>query len=207
MFTTTTTTTTTITITITIVLHCVLNTQYTYITPILHLYCTNITPRRLAPPVGRRHLSSATYLSLSLYIYTHYIYIYIYRSLRVVSDKIASASRNPVQTGNTTTTPPTTTTTTTTTTNNGRCESRKYSSPGLFFDDLHGTNRDKWCRRERHGSSESLGSAVCGFRPWSAIDGTVRGPRSMAPCVARDRWHRAWPARESRQQGGSWAPF
>ena len=21
---------------------------------------------------------------------------------------------------------------------------------------------------------------------------TVRGPRSMAPCVARDRWHRAW---------------
>ena len=44
--------------------------------------------------------------------------IYMYRSLGVVSDKIASAKRNPVQTGNTTTTPPTTTTTTTTTTNN-----------------------------------------------------------------------------------------
>ena len=24
----------------------------------------------------------------------------------------------------------------------------------------------------------------------------MRGPRSMAPCVARDRWHRAWPLRE-----------
>ena len=47
-----------------------------------------------------------------------YIYICMYRSLGVVSDKIASAKRNPVQTGNTTTTPPTTTTTTTTTTNN-----------------------------------------------------------------------------------------
>ena len=64
------------------------------------------------------------------------------------------------------------------------------------FDDLHGTNQDERCRRERHGSSESLGSAVSGFRPWSAIDGTVRGPRSMAPCVARDRWHLAWPARD-----------
>ena len=38
----------------------------------------------------------------------------VYRSLGVVSDKIASAKRNPVQTGNSTTT----TTTTTTTTNN-----------------------------------------------------------------------------------------
>ena len=38
--------------------------------------------------------------------------MYVYRSLGVVSDKIASAKRNPVQTGNTTTTPPTTTTTT-----------------------------------------------------------------------------------------------
>ena len=43
---------------------------------------------------------------------------HIYRSLGVVSDKIASAKRNPVQTGNTTTTPPPTTTTTTTTNNN-----------------------------------------------------------------------------------------
>ena len=25
----------------------------------------------------------------------------------------------------------------------------------------------------------------------------VLEPRSMAPCVARDRWHRAWPARDS----------
>ena len=32
--------------------------------------------------------------------------------------------------------------------------------------------------------------------PGTAIDGTVRGPRSMAPRVARDRWHRAWPLRE-----------
>ena len=47
-----------------------------------------------------------------------YIYIYIYRSLGVVSDKIAPAKRNPVQTGNTTTTPTTTTTTTTTNNNN-----------------------------------------------------------------------------------------
>ena len=46
-----------------------------------------------------------------IYIYIHvyiYIYICIYRSLGVVSDKIASAKRNPVQTGNP---PPTTNTT------------------------------------------------------------------------------------------------
>ena len=60
---------------------------------------------------------------MCIHIYI-YIYIYIcidlcvYRSLGVVSDKIASAKRNPVQTGNTNTTPPTTTTTTTTTNNN-----------------------------------------------------------------------------------------
>ena len=42
----------------------------------------------------------------------------MYRSLGVVSDKIASAKRNPVQTGNSSST----TTTTTTTDNNGRCE-------------------------------------------------------------------------------------
>ena len=61
-----------------------------------------------------------------IYIYTYtYICIYIihtcmYRSLGVVSDKIASAKRNPVQTGTTTTTPPTTTTTTTTNNNNDK---------------------------------------------------------------------------------------
>ena len=33
-----------------------------------------------------------------------------------------------------------------------------------------------------------------------AIDGTVRGPRSMAPC-ARDRWHRAWPAIDGTVRG------
>ena len=31
-------------------------------------------------------------------------------------------------------------------------------------------------------------------RTTHAIDGSVRGPRSMAPSVARDRWHRPWPA-------------
>ena len=59
----------------------------------------------------------AAYAKCNVYIY---IYIYIYRSLGVVSDKIASAKRNPVQTGNTTTTPPTTTTTTTTNNNNDK---------------------------------------------------------------------------------------
>ena len=44
----------------------------------------------------------------------------VYRSLGVVSDKIASAKRNPIQTGNSTTT--TTTTTTNNDNNNGRCE-------------------------------------------------------------------------------------
>ena len=29
---------------------------------------------------------------------------------------------------------------------------------------------------------------------WPAIDGTVRSPRSMAPCAARNGRHRAWPA-------------
>ena len=63
-----------------------------------------------------------------------------------------------------------------------------------LFDDLHVTNRNKRCRRERHRSSESLGSAISGFRTFPL---SVRGQRSMAPCVARDRWHRAWPARDS----------
>ena len=35
--------------------------------------------------------------------YEHFVMSWIYRSLGVVSDKIASAKRNPVQTGNTTT--------------------------------------------------------------------------------------------------------
>ena len=62
-----------------------------------------------------------------MYIYIS-LSIYIYRSLGVVSDKIASAKRNPVQTGNPPPPPPTTTTTTTTNNdnndinNNGRCE-------------------------------------------------------------------------------------
>ena len=50
------------------------------------------------------------------------MYVSVYRSLGVVSDKIASAKRNPVQTGNTTTTP---TTTTTTTTNNNDNDNNK----------------------------------------------------------------------------------
>ena len=60
------------------------------------------------------------YIYICIHTQAVYIYIYIYinRSLGVVSDKIASAKRNPVQTGNTTTTPQTTTTTTTTTNNN-----------------------------------------------------------------------------------------
>ena len=39
-------------------------------------------------------------LYIYIYVYGIYIYIYIYRSMGVVSDKIASAKRNPVQTGN-----------------------------------------------------------------------------------------------------------
>ena len=109
----------------------------------------------------------------------------IYRSLGVVSDKIASAKRNPVQTGN----PPPSTTTTTTTTNdnNGRCEGESQGKTrvlGSFLTIYMETNRDKRCWRERHGRSESLGSAVSGVR--CPVSG-VRGPRSMAPCVARER--------------------
>ena len=51
--------------------------------------------------------------------------------------------------------------------------------PGLFFDDLHGRNRDKRCRRERHGSRG-------GFR-FPCVCPCVRGPRSMAPCMAREK--------------------
>ena len=83
-----------------------------------------------------------------------------YRSLGVVSDKIASAKCNPVQTGNTTTTPPTTTTTTIT------------------------NNKGRW-------EGESPGTAI----------ERVLEPRSMAPCVARDRWHRAWPAIDGTLRG------
>ena len=36
-----------------------------------------------------------------------------------------------------------------------------------------------WVRRFPH---------VSAVRPWPAIDGTVRGPLSMAPCVARERF-------------------
>ena len=94
----------------------------------------------------------------------------------------------------------------------------KNSSPRLCFEDVHGRNRDKRFRRERHGSSESLvrrclpasvahdrwhrawprgprSMARCVARDrWHRA--WTRGPRSMAPCVARDRWHRAWPARD-----------
>ena len=66
-------------------------------------------------PEAARGLGSKKSLPQLVYIY---MYMCIYRSLGVVSDKIASAKRNPVQTGNTTTTPPTTTTTTTNNNNN-----------------------------------------------------------------------------------------
>ena len=150
---------------------------------------------------------SCMYTSLSIHVYTYiYIYIYmyvsIYRSLGVVSDKIASAKRNPVQTGNTTTTaPPTTTTTTTTTTNNnnGRCEGESQGKTRVLSSFLTIYME----QIEIYGAGESVTVVA---NPWVRqipVSGvrfrfpSVRGPRSMAPCVARDRWHRAWPARDS----------
>ena len=38
-----------------------------------------------------------------------------------------------------------------------------------------------------------MGSAVSSFCTFPL---SVRVPRSMAPCVARDRWHRAWPGKD-----------
>ena len=111
----------------------------------------------------------------------------------VVSDKIASAKRNPVQTGNTTT-PPTTTTTTTTTTNNnnnGRCEGESQGKTRVLDSFL--TIYMK--QIEINGAG---GSITVVANPWvRRFPVSVRVPRSMAPCVARDRWHRAWPARDS----------
>ena len=51
----------------------------------------------------------------------------------------------------------------------------------VFSDDLPGKNRYKRCRRESHSSGVS---PVRRF-PVSVCLSVVRGPRSMAPCVAR----------------------
>ena len=38
------------------------------------------------------------------------------------------------------------------------------------------------------------GSVTVVANPWvRRFPVSVRGPRSTAPCVARDRWHHAWP--------------
>ena len=128
-----------------------------------------------------------------------YIYMYIYRSLGVVSDKIASAKRNPVQTENP---PPTTTATTTTTNNNndnGRCEGESQGKTRVMGSFLT-------IYIEQIKIIGARGSATVVANPWVQrfpVSGvrfrfpSVRGPRSMAPCVARDRWHRAWPAKDS----------
>ena len=40
--------------------------------------------------------------------------------------------------------------------------------------------------------------------PWPKIDGTVRGPRSMAPCVARDRSPESPGSLQETLPGVSW---
>ena len=121
----------------------------------------------------------------------------------VVSDKIASVKRNPVQTENppptATTTATTTTTTTTTNNNNGRCEGESQGKTRVLGSFLT-------IYTEQIEINGAGGSVTVVANPWVRrfpVSGvrfrfpSVRGPRSMAPCVARDRWHRAWPAAQT----------
>ena len=122
------------------------------------------------------------YIYIYIFIYTYtYIHTYththtIYRSLGVVSDKIASAKRNPVQKGN----PPPTTTT-----NNGRCEGESQGKTRVLGSFL--TIYMKQIKINGAGGSVTVVAnpwvrrfPVSGVRcPWAAIDGTVRGPREI----------------------------
>ena len=66
------------------------------------------------------------------------------------------------------------------------------ANPGFRIEDLNAKTISKRCRRDNQGSNgswvrrcPSVGCPSVGWCPWRAIDGTARGPRSMAPCVAR----------------------
>ena len=111
-----------------------------------------------------------------MYLHTSVYYICICRSLGVVSDKIASAKRNSVQTGNP---PPTTTTNTTTNNNNdnnnGRCEGEGQGTTRVLGSFL-AIYMDK--NRNGAGGFGGFRCPVSGVR-WAAIDGTVRGPREI----------------------------
>ena len=93
-----------------------------------------------------------------------YIYIYIHSKFGGCTRQDSPAKRNPVKTGNASTT-----TTTTITNNNGRCEGESQGSS------------ESWVRRSTPCVCRpSLRSARERWhRAWPAIDGTVRGPRSM----------------------------
>ena len=107
----------------------------------------------------------------------------------VVSDKIASAKRNPVQTGN----PPPTTTTNNN--NNGRYEGESQGKTRVLGSCLT-------IYMERIEINGAGGSVTVVANPWvRRFPVSVRGPRSMAPCVPRDRWHRAWPAIDGTVRG------
>ena len=146
-----------------------------------------------------------------------YTYIYIYVSkFGGCKRQDSPAKRNTVQTENNTTTTKTTTTTTTTTNNNNNTNTNTNTNTTNDNNDNNNDNNKNnngRCEGENQGSRQILGSAIAPVgrvscvvcrvassvardrwhRPWPAIDGTVRGPRSMAPSVARDRWHHPWP--------------
>ena len=99
--------------------------MYVYIYIYIYIYASTNSTGMQAKRLSQKMPPARCYRTIHVCVYIYiYIYIrtcmYVCRSLGVVSDKIASAKRNPVQTGNTTTTPPTTTTTTTSNNNKGR---------------------------------------------------------------------------------------
>ena len=119
--------------------------------------------------------------------------MYMYRSLGFVSDKIASAKRNPVQTGNP---PPTATINNNNNNNNyyyyGRCQGESQGKTrvlGVFLT-IYMENI------EIYGAG---GSVTVVANPW-----VRRFPSSGVRCpvvsVGRDRWHRAWPAGDLMQK-------
>ena len=132
-------------------------------------------------------------LPLARSVLTHSL-IYTYRSLGVVSDKIASAKRNPVQTGNSSSTTTTTTTTTTTNdnNNNGRCEGESQGKTRVLGSVFT-------IYMEQIKINGAGGSVTVVANPW--VRRFPVSVRFCCPCVARDRWHRAWPAIDGTVRG------
>ena len=72
-----------------------------------------------------------------------------------------------------------------------RVRVKVVDNPRFRIEDLTAKTISKRCARDSQGSR-------C---PSVGCPSDVRGARSMAPCVARDRWYRAWPAIDGTVRG------